>query len=167
MTGEWLAFCQACPVPEIANVFQRCRIPFHQVTGMLENDPAAWNEIAEWVAAARVATAMEHNRIGVMGHYYGGMLDIYSDLTLQSATFGGHIEIIEVDELASLRADAGIREMARRVDEFHEVFDVQPDCPPEECAAPPAHPWRWTALVEVHQLTVARLFLQRRCRLRQ
>src|SRR5690348_313528 len=27
MTGEWLAFCQACPVPEIANVFNRCRIP--------------------------------------------------------------------------------------------------------------------------------------------
>src|SRR5947209_16264756 len=30
MTGEWLAHCQACPVPEIANVFGRCRIPFFQ-----------------------------------------------------------------------------------------------------------------------------------------
>ena len=49
MTGEWLAYCQACPVPEIANVFNRCRIPFFQVTGMLEDDPVAWNEIAEWV----------------------------------------------------------------------------------------------------------------------
>ena len=36
-----------------------------------------------------------------MGHYYGGMLDIYSDLTLQCATFGGHMEIVEVDELAA------------------------------------------------------------------
>ena len=35
MTGEWLAHCQACSVPEIANVFRRCGIPFHQVTGML------------------------------------------------------------------------------------------------------------------------------------
>ena len=35
MTGEWLAHCQACPVPEIANVFNRCKIPFFQVTGML------------------------------------------------------------------------------------------------------------------------------------
>ena len=25
MTGEWLAFCSACPVPEIANVFKRAR----------------------------------------------------------------------------------------------------------------------------------------------
>ena len=80
------------------------------------DDPAAWNEIAEWVAAARVATVMEHNRIGVMGHYYGGMLDIYSDLTLQSATFGGHIEFIEVDELAALRAAASDAEIARRLD---------------------------------------------------
>src|SRR3954468_3525178 len=30
MTGEWLAYCQACPMPEIANVFNRARIPFHQ-----------------------------------------------------------------------------------------------------------------------------------------
>ena len=81
MTGEWLAFCQACPVPEIANVFTRCRIPFFQVSGVLENDPTAWNEIYEWVDAACVAHAMEHNRLGLMGHYYSGMLDIYSDLT--------------------------------------------------------------------------------------
>ena len=103
MTGEWLAYCAACPVPEIANVFNRARIPFHQITGMLEDDPACWSEVTDWVEAARVAHVMEHNRLGVMGHYYGGMLDIYSDLTQQCAYFGGHIEIIEVDELAALR----------------------------------------------------------------
>jgi len=100
MTGEWLAYCQACPVPEIANVFRRCRIPFFQVTGILENDPFAWNEISSWIDAGRVAHTMEHNRLGVMGHYYGGMLDIYSDLTQQCAYFGGHIEMLEVDERA-------------------------------------------------------------------
>ena len=41
MTGEWLAFCSACPVPEIANVFIRAGIPFHQVTGVL-GDAATW-----------------------------------------------------------------------------------------------------------------------------
>ena len=87
MTGEWLAHCTACPVPEIANVFRRAKIPFHQVTGMLEDDPACWNEVAEWIEAARVAHVMEHNRLGVMGHYYGGMLDIYTDLTRQCAAF--------------------------------------------------------------------------------
>ncbi|MGP8245378.1 MAG: arabinose isomerase [Bryobacteraceae bacterium] len=132
MTGEWLAWCQACPVPEIANVFRRCQIPFFQVTGMLEDDPAAWNEIGEWTDAALVGHTMEHNRLGVMGHYYGGMLDVYSDLTLQCATFGGHIEILEVDELAALRAEVSALEMERRVTHFLEAFDVQPDCSREE-----------------------------------
>ena len=128
MTGEWLAYCAACPVPEIANVFNRCRIPFHQVTGMLDNDPACWREVDEWVEAARVAHAMEHNRMGVMGHYYCGMLDIYSDLTQQCAFFGGHVEIVEVDELAALRKQVTEAQIADRVKHFYRVFDVQPDC---------------------------------------
>ncbi len=132
MTGEWLAHCSACPVPEIANVFHRARIPFFQVTGVLEDDPACWREVDEWIEAARVAGILEHNRLGVMGHYYGGMLDIYSDLTQQCAHFGGHIEILEVDELAARRARVTRAEIARRVKEFHRVFDIQPDCPPAE-----------------------------------
>src|ERR1700692_535861 len=132
MTGEWLAYCQACPVPEIANVFKRCRIPFFQVTGMLENDPVAWDEIGEWIEAARVAHVMEHNRLGVMGNYYGGMLDIYSDLTQQCAYFGGHIEILEVEELTALRQEVSNSDLEGRVGEFRTVMEVQPDCPAEE-----------------------------------
>jgi L-arabinose isomerase len=67
-----------------------------------------------------------------MGHYYGGMLDVYSDLTLQCATFGGHIEIVEVDELAALRAGVSPPEIEQRVAHFLDAFDVQPDCPAEE-----------------------------------
>ena len=33
MTGEWLAHCSPCSVPEIANVFKRVGIKFHQITG--------------------------------------------------------------------------------------------------------------------------------------
>src|SRR5438046_2830247 len=132
MTGEWLAYCQAWSVPEISNVFRRFRIPFFQVTGILENDPFAWNEISSWIDAGRVAHTMEHNRLGVMGHYYGGMLDIYSDLTQQCAYFGGHIEMLEVDELADLRRRVSTKEISSRVQNFRETFDVQPDCPPVE-----------------------------------
>ena len=128
MTGEWLAHCASCPVPEIANVFNRCGIRFHQVTGLLHDDPACWNEVAAWIDAAQTASVMFHNRLGAMGHYYGGMLDIYSDLTQQCAVFGGHIEVIEVDELAALRREVNARQIKTRVKEFHQVFDVQPDC---------------------------------------
>ncbi len=152
MTGEWLAYCQSCPVPEIANVFNRCRIPFFQVTGMLENDPIAWGEISEWVEAARVAHIMEHNRLGVMGHYYGGMLDIYSDLTQQCAYFGGHIEILEVDELAALRRQMSDEEIRSRVRDFRKSFEVQTDCPQEELERAARTSVALDRLVEVHKL---------------
>jgi L-arabinose isomerase len=152
MTGEWLAWCQACSVPEIANVFQRSRIPFFQVTGMLQDDPAAWNEIEAWIDAAKVAQTMEHNRLGLMGHYYGGMLDIYSDLTLQCAVFGGHMEIVEVDELAALRQKVTTAAVADRVSSFRETFDVQPDCSEQELERAARTSVALDELVERHAL---------------
>jgi L-arabinose isomerase len=132
MTGEWLAHCSACPVPEIANVFNRARIPFVQITGQLRDDRECWNEVDEWIEAARVANLMAHNRLGLMGHYYCGMLDIYSDLTQHCACFGGHMEIVEVDELAALRREVAAAEIAERVAHFRVAFDVQADCEPAE-----------------------------------
>ncbi|MCX6844968.1 MAG: arabinose isomerase, partial [Verrucomicrobia bacterium] len=132
MTGEWLAYCAACPVPEIANAFNRARIGFHQVTGTLEESSKAWTEIDEWIEAAKVAHAMSHNRLGLMGHYYNGMLDIYTDTTRQISYFGGHIEIIEVEELAALRRDASRAEIDAKLEEFKRTFDIQPDCPQDE-----------------------------------
>lgn len=128
MTGEWLAHCAACPVPEIANAFNRARIDFHQVTGVLSDDSPVWGEIEAWIEAARVSHAMSHNRLGLMGHYYNGMLDIYTDVTRQLAYFGGHIEILEVEELAALRRGVTEAEIFDKLSEFRQYFDIQSDC---------------------------------------
>jgi len=128
MTGEWLSYCAPCPVPEIANVFKRANIPFHQITGRLTDDPIVWTAIEDWIAAAKVANIMSYNRMGLMGNYYGGMLDIYSNLTLQCAVFGGHMEIIEVDELSALRNTITSQEVEEKLKEFIETFDIQADC---------------------------------------
>ncbi|MBE7177469.1 MAG: arabinose isomerase [Mucilaginibacter polytrichastri] len=132
MTGEWLAHCGSCPVPEIANVFKRAGIPFHQVTGILYGDEHVENEIKEWVAAAGVMRTMRENRLGVMGHYYSGMLDIYTDLTLQNVVFGGHIEMIEVDELSALRESVSAEAIREKTAVFTTFFDMAEDCPPAE-----------------------------------
>jgi L-arabinose isomerase len=115
-------------VPEIANVFLRSGIKFHQITGVLHDDTEVWNEVKEWVGAAFVANKLSHNRMGCMGHYYGGMLDVYTDLTLQLASFGGHIEMLEVDELADLRRDVTPGEISERVKLFHNDFEVDKKC---------------------------------------
>ena len=132
MTGEWLAHCQACPLPEIANVFMRAGIPFHQVTGVLQGDELSRDAIREWALAAKIAHGLFHNRLGLMGHYYSGMLDIYTDLTGLMAAFGGHIEIIEVDELAALRREQSEQAVSERVSHFTDLFEVQSGCDPEE-----------------------------------
>ncbi len=131
MTGEWLAYCSACPVPELANVFKRTGVRFHQITGVLQNDEC-WEEIGDWVEAAKVAHTMNYNRLGCMGHYYSGMMDIYSDLTLQYKYFGGHMELLEVDELSALRREVTSKQAEERIKEFYQEFDMQPNCDPEE-----------------------------------
>jgi L-arabinose isomerase len=95
---------------------------------------------------------MEHNRLGVMGHYYQGMLDIYSDLTQQSAYFGGHVEILEVEELAALRSQVSEAEVNRRVADFRSLFDVQADCSEEELRRAARTSVALDRLVETHGL---------------
>ena len=152
MTGEWLAHCSACPVPEIANVFLRAGVRFHQITGVLDDDPPCWREVDAWVAAARVAAAMSGNRLGLMGHTYGGMLDIQADATLQSVVFGTHIEHLEVDELSALRREVAAAEITARVAEFHREFDVQADCPAADLAEAARTSVALDRLVEEHRL---------------
>jgi L-arabinose isomerase len=127
MTGSWLEYCSACPVPEIANLMQRAKIPFRQVTGTLQDD-RTWIEIDEWLSAAAVKSELERNRLGLMGHYYNGMLDVMTDVTQITITFGSHVEILEVDELSGLREEIEDAPIGERVKEFREQFDVQADC---------------------------------------
>ena len=127
MTGVWLEHCQACSLPEIASVFNRAGIGYQVVSGYLQED-AAWAEIGAWVAAGKAARGMRRNRVGVLGHYYGGMLDVYTDLTGQSAAFGTHIELLEMCELAELRRAVTAEDVRAKLAEFHAKFDVSPDC---------------------------------------
>ena len=127
MTGVWLEHCQACSVPEIAGVFNRSGIQYDFVTGYLQ-DEEAWSEIEAWTEAARVASAMRNNRLGVLGHYYCGMLDVYTDLTKLSAVFGTHLELLEMCELKKYRDEVTDSEIQTKIQEFGIAFDVAPEC---------------------------------------
>jgi L-arabinose isomerase len=151
MTGEWLAYCSACPMPEMANVLSRAGIAFHQVTGILGNEET-WSEIDEWIEAARVKKTLAENRLGLMGHYYGGMLDIATDLTQVAITFGTETEHLEVDELSALRGAVSASEIAMRMDEFRSHFDVQPDCADEDLARAARTSVALDRLVAAHDL---------------
>ena len=53
-TGEWLANCAACCVPELAGAFTRAGIPYDTVAGTIDDDERAWAKIGAWVRAAGV-----------------------------------------------------------------------------------------------------------------
>ena len=151
MTGLWLEHCQACSVPEIAGVFNRSGIKYNIVTGYLQ-DQNSWNEIEEWVRAANVTAQLRINRLGILGHYYGGMLDVYTDLTQQSAVFGTHIEMVEMCELKRWRDGVTPAEIAAKIQEFHASFEVTSECAEDEIDRAARTSVALDKLVETHGL---------------
>jgi len=139
-TGQWLAYCGACPLPEMANTFLRMGVAFRSVSGYLE-DERAWARIVRWIKAAGVRGALRTGRHGLMGHLYPGMLDVSTDLTLVPVNFGGHVEVLEFDDLrvrVSAVTDAQVDE---RMALARDVFEVDESVVEED--------FRWAARVSV------------------
>jgi L-arabinose isomerase len=163
-TGEWLANCCACCVPEIACAFARGRIDFRVVTGVLgveggtfgEATPAhpdslrAWREISDWVRAASAVSQLKRSRIGFLGHTYPGMLDMYSDFTQHTAQLGTHIEVLEMCDLAARLPKTGERVVAAKLREAKTIFDISRDSPSDPLARAPApEQLQWACRVAV------------------
>lgn len=151
MTGEWLAHCQACSVPEIACVFNRSAIRYEIVSGYLTDD-ATWRKVQEWVEAAQVMSLVRHSRMGLLGHYYGGMMDVYTDLTKLASTFGTHLEILEMCELKALRDQVTEAESAQKIEELNTTFQVVSECETTEIERAARTSAAMDRLVAAHRL---------------
>ncbi len=169
-TGQWLAHCGACPVPEFTNVFERAGIDYRVVNGLLglsetpqysETDEktadrpeavSAWNEIVEWVKAAKVKRTLLSARFGFLGNNYSGMLDMYSDYTMLSAQLGLHIEILEMCDLEKHFKAISENAIREKVDEIREFFIISEDSPSDPIARKPTEEQlEWSAKVAVAQ----------------
>jgi L-arabinose isomerase len=163
-TGEWLANCCACCVPEIACAFARSRIEFQVVTGVLgvargrfgETPPShpdsqrAWREIQEWVRASSVVSRLKRSRIGFLGHTYPGMLDLYSDFTQHAAQLSTHIEVLEMCDLAKRLPGENAPEVRAKRQETNKVFAISTDSPSDPLARAPApRQMNWACRVAV------------------
>jgi len=124
-TGEWLANCSTCCVPEISNAFARARVQFRVVSGTLRDDLQAWQEIGDWCRAATVANVLRTSRIGFLGHTYPGMLDMYSDFTMVTAQTGAHIEVLEMCDLDRCVEAVTAEEVERKTEATRQIFDLE------------------------------------------
>ena len=169
-TGEWLAHCNACPAPEIANAFNRSGIPFRVVSGLLglHETPSvsvadettagrpeavrAWSEIREWVRAAKVKTNLSRARFGFLGNNYSGMLDMYSDFTMLQGVTGIHVELLEMCDLAKRLASVSDAEVAAKLNEIKSMFEISEDSPSDPLARrPEPEQLEWSARVAAAQ----------------
>ena len=130
-TGEWLAYCGCCPLPEVANVFERCGVPFRSVSGYL-SDERAWERIRRWVSAASVRKSLRDGRHGLMGHLYPGMYDVSTDLTFVPAMLGGHVEVLEMDDLRVLVDKVTDKEVAGKLEQVRSMFGIDPSVDAED-----------------------------------
>ncbi len=154
-TGEWLAHCGSCPVPEIANAFNRAGIKCKIVNGLLGlketptisvadeityNRPEAilaWQEIREWAMAATVKRTLQHARFGFLGNNYSGMLDMYSDFTMLQAQLGLHVELLEMCDLDRNLNKVTDKEVEAKLKQVEEFFAISGDSPSDPIAKKP------------------------------
>ena len=169
-TGEWLAHCNACPAPEIANAFNRAGIRFRVVSGLLglRETPAisvadettcqrpeairAWREIRDWTRAAAVKASLSRARFGFLGNNYSGMLDMYSDFTMLQGGTGIHVELLEMCDLAARLAKVTDADVKRKLDDITSMFEISEDSPSDPLARRPApEQLEWSARVAAAQ----------------
>lgn len=169
-TGEWLAHCNACAVPEFSNALNRAGIPFRVVNGLLGLDatPAisltdevtrdrkeatrAWQEIEAWVRAASVRRTLRQSRFGFLGNTYSGMLDLYSDFTLIQAQTGLHVEVLEMSDLQRMLREVTPHEVRAKRLEVDEMFQISGDSPSDPIARKPTEEqMEWSCRVAAAQ----------------
>ncbi len=114
-----------CSVPEFTGVAIRMgKKPPPVVLGTLYDDPVADAEIERWCNIARVLHDLRGARIGHFGHVLESMLDMHSDPTALTSTFGCHIVQAEPDDLLRHQRTVTVQEMHKKEREVRSMFDT-------------------------------------------
>ena len=124
-TDEMTLIGAAMTAPEVSCAFQRCGLPFHCVVGGDFQDKV-WVRVREWIEAAAAKRALMDSRIGYLGHYYPGMLDMYSDFTMHQGKLGTHVELLEMCDLAHRVAQVTESEIEAKTEETRQTFLMPP-----------------------------------------
>ena len=174
-TEEWLSTDTACAIPEMCNVFTRCGIEFETISGLLgmEKDVVesitdcnthgrpeatqAWADIFATIDAAMVVRSLKWSNYGFLGNFYGGMLDMYTDLTMFQSKTGSNVTLLEMSDLDKHLRDVTEAEVAAKRAEIDEFFCVQGDSAADPITKKPTEEQiTWSAKIAVAQEKMVR-----------
>lgn len=127
-TTTYMQLCNddICAMPELAGVYERVGAakPFFLVETAGDTDRIR-QRVREYEAAIRALAAFRYAKFGYLGHTYDGMYDMNTDPTAFSAAFGTHVKMLEMCELAEYVNGAGAAEVARKIGEIRETFEIR------------------------------------------
>lgn len=169
-TEEWLSMDTACSIPEMCNVFTRCDIDFYTISGLLgmgddvvesvtdcntegrDEAEHAWNEIYSYIDAAMVVRTLKWTNYGFLGNFYGGMLDMYTDLTIFQAKSGSDIIMLEMSDLERYMRQVTEKDIDTKLEIVNSFFRVLGDSPVDPITKKPTKEQiRWSAKVACAQ----------------
>lgn len=93
--------------------------------------------------------------MGVLGHTYPGMLDMYSDFTQHQGQLGTHVEILEMCDLAQMVNGVTPADIKAKEEEALAIFDLAEDSPSDPLAtrpSPEALDWAYRVAVGLDRL---------------
>ena len=127
-TTTYMQLCNddICSMPEFSGVYERlgAQKPFFMIEAQ-SSEEAIKRRVGEFERAISALAAFKYAKFGYLGHTYDGMYDMNTDPTAFAATFGAHVKMLEMCELAEYVNGATDAEVKARVDEIKSIFDIR------------------------------------------
>ena len=127
-TTTYMQLCNddICSMPEFSGVYERlgAEKPFFMIEAQ-SSEEAIKRRVGEYERAINALAAFKYAKFGYLGHTYDGMYDMNTDPTAFAATFGAHVKMLEMCELAEYVNGATDAEVKARVDEIKSIFDIR------------------------------------------
>ena len=127
-TTTYMQLCNddICSMPEFAGVYARlgAPMPFFLVEAESSTEVIR-RRVGEFERAIAALAAFKYAKFGYLGHTYDGMYDMNTDPTAFARTFGAHVKMLEMCELAEYVQGASDAEVSARVEEIKSIFDIR------------------------------------------
>lgn len=127
-TTTYMQLCNddICAMPEVAGVYERLArdMPYFLIAAASETEKIK-STVALWEKALSAKAAFKYAKIGYLGHTYEGMYDMNTDPTMYTKTFGAHVKMLEMCELAQYCEDVTKGEVEEKIDLIEQMFDIR------------------------------------------